>query len=69
MKKIILILFTVGFLTSCNLNPSKEARIQKLEAEIQKMALKIEEIETRVQVVEVANEKLQNKIHLLENDK
>ena len=44
------------------MNPSKEARIQKLETEIQQSQEKIEGLEIRVGALESQNEELLKKI-------
>ena len=62
IKKTILIATVFLFLSGCNMNPSKEARIQKLEMEIQQSLEKIEDLETRIGALESQNEELQKKI-------
>ena len=54
------------FLSGCNMNPSKEARIQKLETEIEQSLEKIEDLETRVGALESQNEQLQKEILIFE---
>ena len=66
IKKIVLIATLSVFLSGCNMNPSKEARIQKLETEIQQSLEKIEDLEARVQALESQNEQLQKKILIFE---
>ncbi len=66
MKKVLLIITIAGFFIGCNMNPSKEARIQKLEAEIQMTIHKVNELESRVQTLEVLNAQLKTRIHELE---
>ncbi len=66
MKKTLLIITFASFLISCNINPNKEARIQKLETEIQMATDKINDLDTRVQSLEVANKQLKTRIHDLE---
>ena len=56
-----------SFLSSCNINPNKEARIQKLETEIQLVTAKTNELENRVQTLEAVNEQLKTRIRGLEN--
>lgn len=62
IKKTVLIATLAVFLTGCNMNPSKEARIQKLETEIQQSQEKIEGLEIRVGALESQNEELLKKI-------
>ena len=45
MKKTFLIATFSLFLFGCNINPNKEARIQKLETEIQQIIVKVEKPE------------------------
>lgn len=66
IKKTVLIASLSVFLSGCNMNPSKEARIQKLEMEIQQSLEKIEDLETRVHALESQNEQLQKKILIFE---
>jgi len=66
IKKTVLISSLLVFLSGCNMNPSKEARIQKLETEIQQSLEKIEDLEIRVQALETHNAQLQKKIIDLE---
>ena len=60
MKKTILILIIITLFVGCNINPSKEARIQKLESEMQIMMDKVNELENKVETLEVTNEQLKN---------
>lgn len=67
MIKTTVLLATLSVvLSGCNMNPSKEARILKLETEIQQSLEKIEVLETRVGALESQNEKLQKKILIFE---
>jgi len=66
MKKVLLIITIAGFFIGCKMNPSKEARIQKLETEIQMTIHKVNELESRVQTLEVLNAQLKTRIHELE---
>ncbi len=52
MRKTLLLIFFSIVLFGCTMNPSKEERIQKLEAEIQKATEKIKVLEDRVKVLE-----------------
>ena len=67
MKKTLLIITFASFLISCNINPNKEARIQKLEAEIQLVTDKVNELENKIQTLEAVNEQLKTRVHDLEN--
>ena len=69
IKKTVLIATLSVFLSGCNMNPSKEARIQKLEMEIQQSLEKIEDLETRVGALESQNEELQKKLMDFEKQK
>jgi len=66
MKKAILITTLSLFLFSCNINPSKEARLQKLEAEMQQSMEKITTLEASVQALEKINTQLKARIVVLE---
>ena len=60
MKKAFLVTATfLLFLSSCNMNPNKEARIQKLETEMQQALDKINKLEA-------TNEQLKTRIIELE---
>ncbi len=67
MKKIMILFTLSSVLLSCNVNPSKEARIQTLEAEIQEISNKLIKIENDFQTLEVANDLLKARIEVLEN--
>lgn len=67
MKKTLLIITFASFLISCNINPSKEARIQKLETEIQLATDKINDLDKKVQSLEVVNGQLKTRVLDLEN--
>ena len=67
MKKILFVFVTSLFLFGCNMNPNKEARIQKLETELQQTLNKINQLESRVQTLEAEEEQL--KIRILELEK
>jgi len=66
MKKILLIASCSIFLLGCNMNPNKEARIQKLETEIKLSMEKTNILESRVQVLENLNDQLNARITELE---
>jgi len=62
MKKV-LVIFTISiFALGCNMNPNKEARIQKLETEILSWSSKINQLETRIDTLENKNERLSARI-------
>jgi len=67
MNKILMIVIFSFFFFGCNMNPNKEARIQKLETELQQSIDKIEGLEHRVQTLEAKNEGLKTRLLLLEN--
>lgn len=62
MKKVFVIIAISVLFIGCNVNPSKEARIQKLENEIQLSMEKINQLEKRIETLEEINEGLQIKI-------
>ena len=62
MKKVFAISVTMLLLLGCAMNPSKEARIQKLETELTQSIDKINELEKRVILLEEVNTKLQSRI-------
>ena len=66
MKKILLVVTLSFFFFGCNMNPNKEARLQKLETEIQQSNDKIKELENKVQTLESMNEQLKTRILVLE---
>ena len=66
MKKILLIASCSLFLLGCNINPNKEARIQKLETEIKLSMENTNILESRVQVLENLNDQLNARITELE---
>ena len=66
MKKILLIASCSLFLLGCNINPNKEARIQKLETEIKLSMEKTNILESRVPVLENLNDQLNARITELE---
>lgn len=66
MKKIFLIATCSLFFLGCNMNPSKETRIQELESEIKHTMEKINNLENRVQVIEGLNDQLKTRIIELE---
>lgn len=66
MKKAALLTILSLFLLGCNMNPSKEARLQKLEAEIQQSMEKINTLEASVQALEQTNTQLKTRIEELE---
>ena len=66
IKKITLLSLMALSLSGCNPNPSKEARIQKLEAEIEVSIEQIEELKVRIETLENLNEELHSRIRTLE---
>jgi len=61
MKSIFLIVILSMLFVGCNMNPSKEARIQELESEMQQTTDKISELEIRIQLLEDLNEQLKSR--------
>lgn len=52
MKKLITLTLLSLFIIGCNMNPSKEARIQELENEVEISKEKTDSIENRIQKLE-----------------
>jgi PBP1b-binding outer membrane lipoprotein LpoB len=67
MKKIVLLAAISILFSGCNMNPSKEERIQKLETELQQSLDKIGDLEIRIQTLEGQNEELRTRILALED--
>jgi hypothetical protein len=67
MKKVLLLAAFSFFFFGCNMNPSKEARLQKLEAEIQHSIDKISQLESSLQTLELENQQLKTRVDELEN--
>lgn len=67
MKKAFGIIALSIFFIGCTMNPSKEARIQKLEREIQQSLEKIDQLESKVAALQSVNETLKTKISTIEN--
>lgn len=67
MKKGLVIVVISLLFIGCNMNPSKEARIQKLETEILQAIEKINQLENRVESLEVMNEQLESRLLEVEN--
>ncbi|RTE54642.1 hypothetical protein EHW67_05605 [Arenibacter aquaticus] len=66
MKKALLITAFSFFFMGCNINPSKEGRIRKLETEMLKVMNEIEMLQSRIQFLEVINKELNTRIKELE---
>jgi prefoldin subunit 5 len=62
MKRLLLLSLLFSIVSGCNLNPSKEARIQQLENEIKQLTEKIEMVEYSVQKLDSTNKQLRSKI-------
>ena len=58
MKKIMLIAICSFFIVSCNMNPSKEARIDILETEMAQTIDVINKLEKRIELLEKENKQL-----------
>lgn len=67
MKKGLVIVVISLLFIGCNMNPSKEARIQKLETEMLQSIEKINQLENRVQSLEAINEQLKSRLLAIEN--
>jgi len=68
MRKTLIIAMLAILFIGCNINPSKEARLQKLEAEMQQMNNAVMELESQVQALEEKNKELEIKIVGLKED-
>jgi TolA-binding protein len=62
IKKLVFITTLSVFLSACNMNPSKEERLQTLETEIKQSQQRIEALEARVQILETQNEALHKRL-------
>jgi outer membrane murein-binding lipoprotein Lpp len=62
MRKTLFIAMLAILLSGCNINPSKVARIQQLEAEMQQMSNAVMELESQVEALEEKNKELEMKI-------
>lgn len=69
MKKLLLLASLSLIIFGCNMNPSKETRIQQLESDREQTLKKIDKLEIRVQTLENVNEQLESRILALENGK
>ncbi len=67
MKKTLGIIAISVFIIGCNMNPNKEARIQKLETEILQSIERIDQLENRVETLENMNENLKTRVLEIEN--
>lgn len=67
MKKGLVIVVISLLFIGCNMNPSKEARIQKIETEMLQSAEKINQLENKVESLEAINEQLQSRLLAIEN--
>lgn len=68
MKKLFLTATLSVLFFGCNMNPSKEARIQDLETEMEQTMERISELEDRVQILEESNELLKTRVIQLEKE-
>ncbi len=66
MKKSFLIASFSLLLFGCNVNPNKEARIQKLETELQQTIDKVNTLERSLQTLALENKQLKTRILALE---
>lgn len=67
MKKLLFIAYISIMVFGCNVNPSKETRIQALESEMVITRDKIKKFEKSIQSLEKTNKKLEARILELEN--
>ena len=56
MKHVLFVAAFVMVFAGCNANPSKEARIRKLEGEITQMTSQLQELEDRVDKLEALDQ-------------
>jgi hypothetical protein len=66
MKRTFLMASFSLLLFGCNVNPNKEARIQKLETELQQTIDKVNTLETSLQLLIRENEQLKTRMLVLE---
>jgi hypothetical protein len=66
MKITFLLAFFSLFIVGCNMNPSKEARIQLLETNMEQTLETIDELEDKVQTLEGLNKELEARLLDLE---
>ncbi len=66
MKKTFLIASFSLLLFGCNVNPNKEARIQKLETELKQTIDKVNTLERSLQTLALENKQLKTRILALE---
>ncbi len=67
IKKALPILTLAILLFGCNMNPSKGARIEKLEAQIEESLERLNQLEKKVEELEKTNSALKSKIEEIEN--
>jgi len=66
MKNICLPIVLSLLICGCNINPSKEARVQKLETELQQSIDKINQLESKLKILEDNYEQFKSKVAELE---
>jgi hypothetical protein len=52
MKRLLTVSGLVVFFAGCNVNESKEGRIQKIEEQNEQAAIRLQQLEARIQVIE-----------------
>ena len=62
MKKTLIVIAMSILVFGCNMNPSKETRIQKLESENQQLMQKVNQLEKKLEELEIAHEQLKKSI-------
>jgi cell division protein FtsB len=67
MKKVLGIVFLSLCIYGCTINPSKEGRLQQLEADIEQSVKKIDSLSTKIQAPEIANKQLESRLVALES--
>lgn len=67
MKNALGIFTVLILMFGCNMNPSKEARIQHLESAMESSREEISQLEMRVEILEKSNVDLMAKIAEIEN--
>jgi len=66
MTRTLLIITFASFFMACNINPNKEARLQKLETKFKITIEKVTALEKNVQRLELMNGQLKTRIDSLE---
>lgn len=67
IKNLLVLVFLSLITVGCNVNPNKEARIQKLESEMTQTMERIDNLERKVETLEGINKQQKARILELEN--